>query len=81
MTLPIVLAIAGSIALLVGLFGGGVKAKEIEVPKLSIGPRILSSLLGIGLIGIAIRLPDPPSTETPTSRQSLQENPHQLKCG
>ena len=43
MTLPIVLAIAGSIALLIGLFGGGVKAKEIEGPKLSIGPRILSS--------------------------------------
>jgi hypothetical protein len=68
MTLPIVLAIAGSIALLIGLFGGGVKAKEIEVPKLSIGPRILSSLLGIVLIGIAIRLPNPPqSTESSTS--------------
>ena len=63
MTLPIVLAIAGSIALLVGLLGGGVKAKEIEVPTLAPGPRILSSLMGIGLIGMAIWLSQHPQTQ------------------
>ena len=68
MTLPIVLAIAGSIALLIGLFGGGIKAKEIEVPKISIWARIFSSLVGVLLIGIAIRLPNPPpADETPTA--------------
>ena len=68
MTLPNVLAIAGSIALLIGLFGGGVKAKEIEVPKISIGTRIFSSLVGMALIGIAIKLPNPPLVpEPPTS--------------
>jgi hypothetical protein len=67
MPLQTVLAIAGSIALLVGLFGGGVKAKEIEVPRLSVWPRILSSLIGMVLIGIAIRLPNPlQPTESPT---------------
>src|SRR5215207_644610 len=67
-TLPIVLAIAGSVALLIGLFGGGVKAKEIVVPKLSIWARIFSSLVGIALIWIAIQLPiSPPSTESPTA--------------
>jgi len=65
MTLQLVLAIAGSIALLVGLFGGGVKAKEIEVPKINVWPRILSSLVGIILIGIAIRLPNPSSSPEP----------------
>lgn len=64
MTLPVVLAIAGSIALLVGLFGGGVKAKEIEVPKISALPRISSSLVGILLIGVAIWLSLPPSDKT-----------------
>jgi hypothetical protein len=33
MTLPVILAIAGSVALLVGLFGGGVKAKEIGLSR------------------------------------------------
>lgn len=54
MTLPIILTIAGCVALLVGLFGGGVKAKEIEVPKISLLPRIISSLIGLMLIGAAI---------------------------
>jgi hypothetical protein len=66
MTLPIVLAISGCIALLVGLFGGGVKAKEIEVPRISALPRISSGIFGIALIGIAIWLslaPNVPSQE------------------
>jgi hypothetical protein len=67
MTLPIVLTIAGCTALLVGLLGGGVKAKEIEVPKISLLPRIVSSLIGLVLIGIAIRMsPIPPTEDSPT---------------
>jgi len=57
MTLPIVLAIAGSIALLIGLFGGGIKAKEIEMPTLPALPRILLTVFGIALIGLGITLP------------------------
>jgi len=71
LTLQTILAIAGCIALLTGLFGGGVKAKEIEVPKISSLARIISGLIGIALIGIAIRLPyqpqqDEQSTYAPT---------------
>jgi hypothetical protein len=67
--MPVVLAIAGCIALLVGLFGGGIKAKEIEVPRISALPRISSSILGIVLIGISIWLSLPPSdrmSQSPT---------------
>ena len=67
MTLPIVLAIAGCIALLIGLFGGGVKAKEIEVPKLPVGPRILSSLVGMVLIGASIFYPWTPQAAEPSA--------------
>jgi len=63
MTLPIVLTIAGCAALLVGLLGGGVKAKEIEVPKISLLPRIVSSLTGLVLIGVAIRMSPLPQAE------------------
>ena len=67
LTLQIVIAIAGSVALLIGLFGGGVKAKEIEVPKISALARIFSSLVGIILIGVAIQLPSlTPQAEQPT---------------
>jgi hypothetical protein len=71
LTLQIVLAIAGSVALLIGLFGGGVKAKEIEIPKIRVGPRILSSLVGVALIGISIGLPyfAPPAVSTPVSTE------------
>ena len=76
MTLPIVLTIAGCAALLVGLFGGGVKAKEIEVPKISLLPRVISSLTGLALIGVAIWVsPNPqadaPAAETPTVQAVL----------
>ena len=54
MTLPIILAAAGCVALLAGLFGGGFKAKEVEVPKITLWPRIFSSLVGLGLVGAAI---------------------------
>ena len=76
MTLQIVLAIAGSIALLTGLFGGGVKAKEIEVPKIPVWPRILSSLVGMALIGIAIRLPNftPPAEQAESTPTPVEES-------
>ena len=71
MTLPVVLAIAGSIALFVGLFGGGVKAKEIVVPTLPRGPRILTSSFGGILIGIAIWLSLPANTVSPIPTETI----------
>ena len=75
MTLPVILAIAGCAALLAGLFGGGVKAKEIVIPKLSTLPRILSSLAGLVLIGVAIRVSSIPipSTEVVPTQIPLTE--------
>ncbi|HEY9526797.1 MAG TPA: VCBS repeat-containing protein [Anaerolineales bacterium] len=71
LTVQLILAIAGCIALLIGLFGGGVKAKEIEVPKISASARIFSILVGAVLIGIAIRLPNPPQTPEPPTATSI----------
>lgn len=75
MTLPNVLAIAGSIALLVGLFGGGIKVKEIAVPTLPTLPRILLTVFGIALIGIAITLPPQSFLQEPEAKS---ENPTQV---
>ncbi len=69
MTLPLVLGIAGCIALLAGLSGGGFKAKEITVPKLSTLPRVLSSIGGLLLVAAAVFMysnpVSAPTTPTP----------------
>lgn len=85
MNLPVILAIAGCAALLAGLFGGGVKAKEIVIPKLSTMPRIFSSAAGLVLIGIAIWISSPiPSAEVsptqipPTEVPSTQIPPTEV---
>jgi hypothetical protein len=51
MTVSVVFAIAGVIALLFGIIGGGVKAREIEVPLLTGKARIVTILVGLALIG------------------------------
>jgi len=75
-----VLAIAGCIALLIGLFGGGVKAKEITIPKLSFLARFFSSLIGVALIGTTIWLPialqpSQQPSQQPTSLPSSETDP------
>jgi hypothetical protein len=68
MNLPTILAMAGCIALLAGLFGGGIKVKEFEVPKINTFPRISSTIFGIVLIGLAVSLSLSPdsSSQQPT---------------
>ena len=54
MTVSVVFAIAGVIALLFGIIGGGVRAKELEVPPLAGKVRIITGVIGLILIGLAI---------------------------
>ena len=44
MDVPVVLAIAGVIALLIGFLGGGFKAKEIEIPSIPTALQVLEQL-------------------------------------
>lgn len=65
MEVSAIIAIIGGIALIVGLFGGGVEAKEVKFPKVAGWLRAASILLGAALIGMAVWLsyfnPVPPS--------------------
>ncbi len=78
-SLQIVLAIAGCISLLTGLFGGGVKAKEVAIPKLSFSARFFSSLIGVALIGTAIWLPTTGPLPEPTASPSVEPEPTATK--
>jgi hypothetical protein len=70
MDTPSVITVIGGIALLVALFGGGIKAKEIEIPSIPGWLRILSGLIGIVLLISGVRIYLVPSTQpfttTPT---------------
>jgi len=56
MTVSVVLAIAGVIALFLSIWGGGIKAKEIEIPPTPRKARTTVGFVGIIFIGISIWL-------------------------
>jgi hypothetical protein len=65
----LILAVTGCLALLAGLFGGGFKAEQVEIPKISGLPRVFSALIGLGLVGAATWLyvrPELPVAPQPT---------------
>ena len=45
-----ILVILGAILLIVGLIGGGLEVKEIRIPKVHTFPRVLATIIGLGLI-------------------------------
>ena len=59
MSVPIVISVIGGIALLIGIFGGGIKAKEVEIPSVNVKIRIISAITGVFLITIAAFLSSP----------------------
>src|SRR5271157_2435290 len=73
MTLPSILAIAGCVALVISLLGGGIEAIKVIIPKISFWSRVSLGLLGCVLIGIAVwlyvatSLPSPITINSPTS--------------
>lgn len=67
-----IVAIVGGIAFLVGLFGGGVKAKEILIPRLPAWSRTLSCIVGLALMGEAIWLTRSPATVPNPAQQPSQ---------
>ena len=59
MTVPVVLAIAGVVALFLGIWGGQIKAKEIEIPAAPPKARAIVGFIGLVFVGIAIWLSIP----------------------
>jgi len=81
MTVSVVFAIAGVIALLFGIIGGGIKAKEIEIPFLPVRARIVTIIVGLALISVTVWLEnnkaliDNPASTPQTQTVSLSETP------
>ncbi len=64
---PLILLLVGCIALLAGLSGGGIKFKDYSIPKIATFPRVMSSVIGLALIGGATWLYARPATPVPTA--------------
>ncbi len=71
MSIEVISFLAGLLLLFIALIGGGFKAKEIEIPKVSTGIRIMSAIVGIVLlvIGISVYF----SKEEPKTAESQQQ--------
>lgn len=65
MEVPVVFAIAGVVALLVSVLGGGIKIKEVEIPSMPPIARIVVGIVGLGLISASVWL----SSFTPNNEQ------------
>ncbi|MGH6836584.1 MAG: hypothetical protein ACREC9_13845 [Methylocella sp.] len=50
--------LVGLAMIVVALLGGGIKVKEIEIPKLAVFPRILSFVTGCALLALLFLRPD-----------------------
>ena len=67
MTLPDFLVLAGMVALLAGICGGGIKVYGVASPSLLLIVRIIVSIIGVVLIAITIWLSLHTPSVTPTN--------------
>jgi len=58
MTIPILLLLFGGGLLLIAIVGGGLEIREIKIPKVGSGPRILSGLLGALFLILGMSIPE-----------------------
>ncbi|MEM6256500.1 MAG: hypothetical protein AAF821_26625 [Cyanobacteria bacterium P01_D01_bin.156] len=58
MGIDVVAFVFGAILFSIGLWGGGVSAKDISIPKIGVGPRVISSGMGLFMLLLGVGLTD-----------------------
>ena len=80
MSAGILLLVLGSLLLVVGIIGGGFEVKELKIPRVGTGSRILAGMVGALLIVIGVGINDPNSSNSasasPASSASGSSQPH-----
>ncbi len=71
------LAIAGVVLLAAAILGGGIQVKEISIPKIGRGQRLLAAIAGVVLLVFALA---PARKQKPTI-ESFQANPARIGVG
>jgi hypothetical protein len=83
MGIEAILALFGGVALLIGIFGGGIEAERIKIPQINCLLRVILSLTGTGLLALAVTLAvlskpellSPVLPDTPTATPVPTETP------
>ncbi len=77
-----VIATIGGIALLVGIFGGGVEIEKIKIPPVPPWVRIVSTITGVALLAIVILLTKPELLNllAPAGQPSVAVSPTQVQA-
>jgi hypothetical protein len=82
-TPPVLCIIFGGVLLAVAIIGGGLKAKEIEIPRMNLWARILAGVFGCGLLvyglNIAGRTSIDKGADTKPSVDNRAESPPTVK--
>jgi hypothetical protein len=69
------LIILGGLLLAVGILGGGFSIKELQVPTVGMGPRVIAFVIGLALIGFGANLSDISTPENPRSEAPVAPPP------
>ena len=70
MTVQVIAFAFGGILLFVGVIGGGFELKELRVPKVGVGVRVLSTMVGLVFICLGFSEPTQSSPQADTGRLS-----------
>lgn len=86
MTAQTVVFIFGGILILIGILGGGFEIKELKIPRISGGARILSLVGGVLLFGVGTVVLDRPSQsgetkETKSAKIEVVSGTYGKNCG
>jgi hypothetical protein len=65
MTLQTLSFIFGGLLLLVGILGGGFEVKEIKIPTVPFGGRVVAAIVGLVFIGLAFKVQGPADNHVP----------------
>ncbi len=61
------LILIGAVLVLTGIVGGGLKIKEVSIPRISGTARVLAMITGMAFIGTSVYLYEADSKDTPTT--------------
>jgi hypothetical protein len=71
-TPPVICLVFGAILVTAAIFGGGIKIKEVEIPKLNTFSRALAGIVGIGMVVYGIKATNKQGQSSPVNDNQIK---------